>query len=88
MRRSVLLDLLRILAIVLVFIAHFGQLLGSPVGGFFGIKNFYYVSLGGVGVTLFLILSGLLAGLTSASKQTGYLDYLIKKLLRIYPVLR
>lgn len=86
MNRSVLLDLLRIFAIVLVFIAHFGQLLGTSAGGFFGIKNFYYVSLGGVGVSLFLILSGLLAGLTSSARHTGYFDYLLKKLLRIYPV--
>ncbi|WP_432696560.1 acyltransferase family protein [Marinobacterium sp. YM272] len=86
MNRSVLLDLLRIFAIALVFIAHFGQLLGTSAGGFFGIKNFYYVSLGGVGVSLFLILSGVLAGLTSSTGKTGYLTYQLKKLLRIYPL--
>lgn len=86
MNRSVLLDILRILAIALVFIAHFGQLLGTSAGDFFGIRNFYYVSLGGVGVTLFLILSGLLAGLTHSASKTGYFTYLLKKLLRIYPL--
>ncbi|WP_087022511.1 acyltransferase family protein [Thaumasiovibrio subtropicus] len=96
--RSVLLDMLRLIAIALVFIAHFGQLFEHEIGAFFGIKNVYYVSLGGVGVTLFLILSGLLAGLTDAKRfiepkdQTvsfsskKYYQYVIKKLLRIYPV--
>lgn len=86
MKRSELLDLLRIIAIGMVFIAHFGQLLGGPAGGFFGVKNFYYVSLGGLGVSVFLVLSGILAGLGDANKQTSYLSYFIKKCLRIYPL--
>jgi peptidoglycan/LPS O-acetylase OafA/YrhL len=86
MKRSHLLDLLRITAIGLVFAAHFDQLLRSPLGGFFGIKNFYYVSLGGIGVSLFLILSGILAGLTDANRDSSYLRYLVKKILRIYPL--
>jgi len=86
MNRSVLLDLLRVFAIGLVFIAHFGQLLGTSTGGFFGLKNFYYVSLGGVGVSIFLVLSGVLAGLGDANKKTSYTLYIIKKCLRIYPL--
>jgi peptidoglycan/LPS O-acetylase OafA/YrhL len=86
MNRSILLDLLRIFAIGLVFVAHFGQFLGASTGGFFGVKNFYYVSLGGVGVSIFLILSGVLAGLGDANKQTRYLTYIVKKCLRIYPL--
>jgi len=60
---------------VLVFVAHFGQLFDHDSGGFFGIKNFYYVSLGGVGVTVFLILSGILLGLTEGNKtlRIGFL---------------
>lgn len=84
MNRSLLLDLLRIFAITLVFIAHIGQELGHFSGDFFGIKNFYYVSLGGVGVSLFLILSGLLAGLVESHKKTPYWEYITKKVLRIY----
>lgn len=86
MERSVLLDLLRITAIVLVFVAHFGQLLDTQAGTFFGIKNFYYVSLGGVGVTLFLVLSGVLAGLMDMQRPIFYPTYLFKKVLRIYPL--
>lgn len=86
MTRAYLLDLLRILAILLVLLAHFGQLFDTAVGEFFGVKNFYYVSLGGVGVSLFLILSGLLAGMGDGPKNTGYVVYLLKKILRIYPL--
>ncbi len=86
MERSTLLDSLRIFAITLVFVAHIGQLLGHVSGDFFGLKNIYYVSLGGVGVTLFLILSGLLAGLSDGPKDEECIRYLLKKILRIYPL--
>lgn len=86
MARSVLLDLLRIVAISLVFVAHFGQVLDHWSGDFFGIKNFYYVSLGGVGVSMFLVLSGLLAGMSDLPKRAQYPSYLLKKVIRIYPL--
>ncbi|GGO87229.1 hypothetical protein GCM10011348_39930 [Marinobacterium nitratireducens] len=86
MNRSPLLDSLRILAIALVLIAHIGQLLGHASGDFFGLKNFYFVSLGGLGVSLFLVLSGALAGLGNASRRNGYPHYLLKKVMRIYPL--
>lgn len=86
MKRSTLLDLLRIVAIAMVFSAHFGQLLDWPIGGFFGVKNFYYVSLGGVGVSLFLLLSGLLAGLGEHGRRSQFFTYVYKKCLRIYPL--
>ena len=85
MNRSLLLDSLRILAITLVLIAHIGQLFGHHIGDFFGWKNIYFVSLGGVGVSLFLILSGLLAGLSDSARPLGYLRYLLKKARRLYP---
>jgi peptidoglycan/LPS O-acetylase OafA/YrhL len=86
MNRSILLDILRITAIALVFVAHFGQLLDTSAGDFFGLKNFYYVSLGGVGVSLFLVLSGILAGLGGSSHRVDYVTYMLKKVLRIYPL--
>jgi peptidoglycan/LPS O-acetylase OafA/YrhL len=86
MNRSILLDILRISAITLVLTAHLGQLLHTSLGDFFGVKNFYFVSLGGVGVSLFLILSGILAGLTDVSRNANYLTYMLKKTLRIYPL--
>lgn len=86
MKRSFLLDLLRVLAISMVFLAHFDQELDWPVDDFFGIKNFYYVSFGGVGVSVFLVLSGILAGLTDGRKELSYPEYMTKKVLRIYPL--
>ncbi|RXJ72792.1 acyltransferase [Veronia nyctiphanis] len=86
MQRSLMLDMARVFAIALVLIAHFGQLLGHASGDFFGIKNFYYVSLGGVGVSLFLLLSGLLVGLTDAHRSPRFLPYMKKKVVRIYPM--
>lgn len=86
MNRSTLLDSLRVLAITLVLVAHIGQLMDHASGDFFGWKNVYFVSLGGVGVTLFLILSGVLAGLSQAQGKHSYASYLLKKARRIYPV--
>ena len=86
MKQSLILDFLRVVAITLVFVAHFGQELSWSVGGFYGFKNIYYVSLGGVGVSVFLILSGVLASLGWANKQHGYSTYLYKKIVRIYPL--
>lgn len=86
MNRSLLLDCLRVLAIALVLIAHLGQLLGHESGDFFGWKNIYFVSLGGVGVSLFLVLSGILTGLGKPVSVSDYTSYLLKKTKRIYPL--
>lgn len=72
MHLSILLDRLRILAISLVLAAHAGQLPGYASGDFFGWKNVYFVSPGGVAVTLFWILPGILAGSTDPSRQENY----------------
>lgn len=57
--RVLFFDISRILAILLVVLAHISQAAGIPyLNRFFGIPNFYWVSLGGIGVTLFLIVSG------------------------------
>jgi hypothetical protein len=39
-------------------VAHIGQSIDSPWGDAFGVPNFYYVTLGGVAVMIFLALSG------------------------------
>lgn len=83
--RLVLLDLLRILGIILVLIAHIGQFIQHPIGQFFGIKGFYWVSIGGVGVTIFLILSGLALHLNYGQRDIGYRQFMVRRLLRIYP---
>ncbi|MFH1531437.1 MAG: TrmO family methyltransferase [Pseudomonadota bacterium] len=85
-RRVVTLDLLRVFAVVLLLLAHVGQELRHPLGKFFGIHNFYRVSLGGVAVTIFLILSGVALHLQYGNRRFRFSDFLAKRLLRIYPI--
>ncbi|MBN1190099.1 MAG: acyltransferase [Dehalococcoidales bacterium] len=85
-RRSVLIDIVRAIAIILILIAHIAQTIGSPLGGFFGLRGFYFVSIGGVGVTLFFILSGCSLQVTYGSQTLNYIKFVFKRLIRIYPV--
>ncbi len=76
-------DLLRIIAITLVVTAHLAQTLRIPIlDGFYGIPHFYYVSLGGVGVSIFLLISGAVLGLSSPK---DYKTFVVHRLYRIYP---
>jgi peptidoglycan/LPS O-acetylase OafA/YrhL len=84
--RNIGLDLLRCGAIVLLLLAHIGQSIDSPLGRFFGIPNFYYVSLGGLAVTIFLLLSGAVLQMQYGHKSINYPQFLAKRWLRIYPV--
>lgn len=85
MARLLIFDLLRIIAIALVVIAHIAQTLSIPIlNGFYGIPNFYFVSLGGMGVTILLVVSGVVLRLNHPS-VTDYKDFIIKRLYRIYP---
>jgi len=79
-------DLARCVAIVLLLTAHIGQLVGSRVGEFFGIQGLYHVSLGGVAVTLFLVISGAVLELHYGRCRVGYRDFIARRILRIYPV--
>ncbi|MEK7109873.1 MAG: acyltransferase family protein [Patescibacteria group bacterium] len=84
--RFVLLDFFRTIAIILILFAHlnFEKFLGLKK--FFGIQNFYWVSLGGVAVTMFLILSGIVLELSYGKKKFQYSHFLAKRFLKIYPV--
>jgi peptidoglycan/LPS O-acetylase OafA/YrhL len=84
--RITLLDIIRNIAIILLLTAHTAQVFGSPLGEPFGIKNFYWATLGGVAVTLFLILSGLTLELKYGTQQIKYKNFIIRRVLRIYPV--
>ncbi len=83
--RFVLLDIIRTIACALVIFRH--------ITGYFnvldinwGIQKFYYVSWGGIGVTLFIILSGLLLQIHNGSRKYQYKDFIIRRIWRIYPV--
>lgn len=84
--RYISLDLVRCVAICLLLMSHIGQTIGSPLGIFFGIPHFYHVSFGGLAVTIFLILSGIVLELQYGNKNINTPKFLIKRILRIYPV--
>lgn len=84
--RLIGLDLLRCLAIVLVLLVHVGAELGSSVSRPFGFSGFYKVTLGGVGVTLFLIISGAVLELQYGKHSIPYRKFIARRVWRIYPV--
>jgi peptidoglycan/LPS O-acetylase OafA/YrhL len=79
------LDLLRCLALALLIFAHVAQYVGSPLGGSFGVHGLYWESLGGVAVTLFLVLSGCVLELRYGHRRIDYLRFVGRRLWRIYP---
>lgn len=85
MARVLLFDLSRILAITLVVITHVARTLDTPIlSGYYGIPHFYYVTLGGLGITLFLIISGAVLRLNHPAAG-DYKEFIIGRLCRIYP---
>jgi peptidoglycan/LPS O-acetylase OafA/YrhL len=84
--RSVGLDFARCIAIALVLVAHVGQALHSPIGGFFGVPRLIHVSLGGIGVTMFLIISGAVLESKYGRRPIDYLRFMAKRWMRVYPV--
>jgi peptidoglycan/LPS O-acetylase OafA/YrhL len=82
--RFVILDITRIVAITLLLLSHISGYSGGFLGKCFGIPDFYYVTLGGVSVSIFLVLSGITLTLTYNDKSAGYWAFLKKRLLRIY----
>lgn len=85
MSRLLIFDLLRIVAIFLVIIAHIGQKHSiSILNCACGVHDFYFVSFGGIGVTIFLIVSGAALRLSNA-QVISYKKFIIKRLCRIYP---
>lgn len=78
-----ILHIARIFLLFVVVVNHYLQKIGNPVGGFFGIRDIYYVSLGGVAVTFFIFISGLL--LSRRSNESLWQFYL-RRLASIYRV--
>ena len=85
MKRSVMLDLIRTIAVAAVVIVHILQELDNPLGGKFGIPGFYRVSAGGAAVTVLLIISGVVLTLRYQDSNKDYLGFLKKRFLRLYP---
>jgi peptidoglycan/LPS O-acetylase OafA/YrhL len=85
MKRSVLLDLIRTIAVTAVVIVHILQELGNPWGGKFGIPGFYHVTAGGAAVTVLLIISGIVLTLRYQGSDADYCGFLKKRFFRLYP---
>ena len=84
--RYALLDLARAGAITLLLLSHIGERVGSPLGRFFAFGGLYHTNLAGIVVTIFLFLSGITLELRYRNNNHGYLEFLLKRCLRIYPV--
>ena len=82
--RSSLLDLLRILAISLVLVQHSAMWLNQSWPPIYYIKGLNYVSLGHLGVTIFLLVSGIALRLNDRGQ--GVAAFYTRRLQRIYPV--
>jgi peptidoglycan/LPS O-acetylase OafA/YrhL len=83
--RSVLLDVFRTLAISLVVFSHVSEYLKTPYGAYFGIKNFYFVTIGGIGVTFFIVLSGIAIERRYHGRRMPFGQFISRRLYRVYP---
>ncbi|MDO8916112.1 MAG: acyltransferase [Coriobacteriia bacterium] len=84
-QRVAIFDALRVLGVALVVGVHLLQRAGSPLGNAFGIPGFYEVTLGGVGVTILLVLSGAVTHLTYSQRDFTWLSFMRRRLAHIYP---
>lgn len=84
--RSLALDLVRCSAVGLLLVSHIAGTIGSPLGNAFGIQGLYHVTLGGLAVTVFLILSGAVLQWRYGGARIDYPRFVFKRFLRIYPV--
>jgi len=81
-RRLLLLDVIRGLAIFFVLVSHVLQYYDSKLISQHGLPGVYYVTLGGFGVTLFIILSGMVTEYNYRGEKS--LIFFIKRVKRIY----
>jgi peptidoglycan/LPS O-acetylase OafA/YrhL len=87
--RILILDLFRVMATFMVIFSHILFTLGRPWQKYqlsFGIHPFFWATWGEIGVTIFLILSGLSLEYTYGGRQIEFGPFYKKRILRIYPV--
>ena len=83
--RYAVVDFIRVVAIVLLLLGHILYWAGPYWETFGTLGGIYSVSFGGIAVSLFLVVSGLVLELNYREKE-GYKDWIIRRLLRIYPI--
>jgi peptidoglycan/LPS O-acetylase OafA/YrhL len=84
--RSVLLDITRLVAVLLIIVGHIFQSLSNPFPSFLPLYGIYPINMGGIGVTLFIIVSGISLQLNYGMLQLNYKDFILRRLVRLYPV--
>lgn len=84
--RSFLMDLIRIFATALLLFSHINGYLGTVFGNFFGFPGFYFVSLGGFAVSIYLFLSGAALEYSNNGRKLFYWRFIYKRFTRIYPI--
>jgi peptidoglycan/LPS O-acetylase OafA/YrhL len=89
--RVLLFDFLRVVAIVMILFSHVSLTLGPPYDRFnqffVGLTNlFYWTTWGEIGVTLFLIISGLSLEYGYGGKKINFASFYKKRIIRIYPI--
>jgi peptidoglycan/LPS O-acetylase OafA/YrhL len=84
--RSLLIDILRILGVTLLLFGHLYSKLHGGLDSFWLVKGIYLVSPGILAVQIFLFISGVSLQLQYGSRSYKYIDYMLKRILRIYPV--
>ncbi|TLM77167.1 MAG: acyltransferase [Actinobacteria bacterium] len=85
-KRVPALDALRLLGVGLVVGAHLFQRYGHPFGDPFGPKWLYWGTIGGIGVTLLIVLSGLLIERRYGGVPIGYGRFMRRRAAHLYPV--
>ncbi len=84
--RSLLIDILRIMGITFLLFGHLSSSLHGGPYSFWLVKGIYIVAPGSLAVQIFLFISGVSLQLQYGSRSYKYSDYILKRLLRIYPV--
>ncbi len=84
-RRVAIFDAVRVLGVGFVIAAHLLQEFSNPLGGMFGIPGFYEVTIGGVGVTILLVLSGCVTQLAYSGREYTWFSFMRRRLAHIYP---
>ncbi len=84
--RFVILDLIRSVAILSIVVSHVGSVTRPQFATtVFSIGHIYDLAIGGIGVTILLVLSGLALELKYKACPIAYRHFVGKRLMRIYP---
>jgi len=86
-QRILVFDIVRVIAVISIVFFHVSKFIfKAPYTASNGLRGLYWVSIGGVGVTVFIVLSGAVLQHVYGQRDTPYWAFEIKRLARIYPL--